>query len=296
MSTVRVALAQLSLTALNVDDNVERTVDAIDEAADAGADIVVLPELANSGYVLDSAALTSVAEDVTRPGRALQAWSGLARSRRVVVVGGFAERVGDRLFNSAVVFRPDGRLVLHYRKLHLFAGEGDVFTPGDLGLPVANLSGLRIGALICYDLRFPEAVRISSLQGADLIVVPTAWVGGFDPRSPGLEDIGQVKTLRVMANLNAVPIACASQVGHSGPFTFLGSSVAVDSFGNDLALPASRTERDLVLVDIDLDIRARARNRGAGMSPITQRRTDVYEALLGYVPAHHERPKPKENR
>lgn len=282
MSTLRVGLAQLSLDAVDVEQNVGRTVHAVEKAAAEGAQVVVLPELASSGYVLDEPLLRPVAEDVAEPGQALAAWSEVATRTRTTVVAGFPEVADGLLYNSAAVFGPDGALRGHYRKLHLFAGEQDVFIPGDLGLPVVEVCGLRLGVLVCYDLRFPETMRIHALREVDLVVVPTAWVGGFDAADANA-DISQVRTARVMANLNATPLACASQVGQTGPFEFLGSSVLLDAFGTDVAPPASRTHESVTVLDLDLGLGERARNRGAGLSPLAQRRTDVYGAMIGYV-------------
>lgn len=283
-STYRVGLAQLELGALTVEDNIERCSAAVRSAAEAGADVVVLPELANSGYVLDGPLIGTVAEDLSADGPALSAWSEAAAECGVNVVVGLAERSGKGkdLFNSAIVLDRRGDLVGHYRKLHLFAGEAAVFQPGDLGLPLVQVDDLVLGPLICYDLRFPEVTRIHALREADLLVVPTAWVGGFDRDTGQAEEIGQVRTTRVMANVNAIPIACASQVGTAGPFAFLGSSVVVDSFGNDVIGPLSRTDEAVVVTELDLVEMARARNRGPGMTPLEQRRADVYGSLLGY--------------
>jgi predicted amidohydrolase len=283
VTPLRIGLAQLALAPLDVEENVARTVAAVEEAAAAGAELVVLPELASTGYVLDHPMLLPHAEQVGAPGLALSAWSACAARLGVTVVGGFAERVGDRLYNAAAVFGPDGVLAGHYRKLHLFAGEGGVFEPGDLGLPVVEVAGLRVGVLICYDLRFPEALRILAVDGADVVAVPTAWVGGFDRDRAPFADIGQVRTVRVLANLNATPVACASQVGSTGIFEFLGSSVLVDAFGGDVAPPAERDVARVVVVDLDRDQLRLARDRGDGMSPLQQRRTDVYDERLGYA-------------
>lgn len=285
---LRVGLAQLSLAPLEVEANVARTVAAVEKAAAGGANLVVLPELASSGYVLAEPLLRPVAERLDDPGPALTAWSDAAERTGTTVVGGFPEEFDGRLYNSVAVFGPDGGLHGHYRKLHLFAGEKDVFAPGDVGLPVVEVAGLRLGILVCFDLRFPEAVRVQALQVVDLVAVPTAWVGGFDaPSDAG--DIGQVRTARVMANLNATPLACASQVGTAGPFEFLGSSVLVDAFGNDVAPPASRSEESIVVLELDRTVLRRARHRGEGMSPLEQRRTDVYgDVLLTSTPNDQE--------
>jgi N-carbamoylputrescine amidase len=286
VKALRVGLAQLALGPLDVERNIARTVAAIEKAAADDAQVVILPELASSGYVLDPTTLAAAAEDVERPGAALRAWSEVAARTRTAVVAGFPQRLDRRLYNSVAVFGPDGQICVVYQKLHLFAGERDVFTPGERGLPIANIGSLRLGVLVCYDLRFPEAVRIHAVRGVDLVAVPTAWVGGFDASGAAEDptaDIGQVHTARVMANVNATPIACASQVGQAGPFAFLGSSVLIDGFGTDIAPPASRIHETVTVLELDGARLLRARYRGPGISPLAQRRTDVYGELLGYV-------------
>jgi N-carbamoylputrescine amidase len=283
VATLRIGIAQLVLAPLEVEANVARTVDAVEKAAAEGARVVVLPELASSGYVLHEPLVRPCAEDVAAPGPALTAWSEAAARTGATVVAGFPEVEDGRLYNSAAVFGPDGQLLAVYRKLHLFAGEQDVFTPGDRGLPIVEVDGIRLGVLVCYDLRFPEAVRIHALRDVDLVAVPTAWVGGFDAPDTRAAEIGQVRTARVMANVNAIPLACASQVGQAGPFAFLGSSVLIDPFGTDVAPPASRTKESVAVLDLDLGRLRLARHRGEGMSPLDQRRTDVYAELLGYT-------------
>ena len=114
-----------------------------------------------------------------------------------------------------MVVGPDG-VELHYRKLHLFDTEKQAFAPGDLGLPVVELGFGVVGLCVCYDLRFVETARALALQGAELILVPTAWLTGFDQvrwRDDGLAPQAQGAVLQ--ANLNQSFIACASQAGGS---------------------------------------------------------------------------------
>ncbi|MGH3449446.1 MAG: nitrilase-related carbon-nitrogen hydrolase, partial [Haloechinothrix sp.] len=240
MPTLVIGLGQFSCRPLDRDGNLAQAVAALEEAAAAGAKVAVLPELMTSGYVLDREMLWPLSESVVDGGPALTALSATAARLGLTVVAGFPERDGDRMYNAAAVFGPGGELAGVYRKLHLFAGEAGVFEPGDRGLPVFDVDGLRIGVLICFDLRFPEAVRIMAMQQADLVAVPTAWVGGFDRDFGAETDIGQVRSARVLANLNAVPVACAGQVGQAGPFQFLGSSVVLDPFGRYAGGPAGR--------------------------------------------------------
>lgn len=279
-----IGVVQLECAPLDVAANAAATTQAVRTAADQGADIVVLPELAATGYVLERDELIARAESPHAPGPVLSAWSEAAREHSVTVVGGFAEHSDGRLYNSVAVIGPDGAIAGTYRKLHLFGRERGVFTPGDLGLPIFSVEGVRLGVVVCYDLRFPEAVRILALRGAELIAVPTAWVGGFDASVPPPEEprIGQVDGALVQANLNAVFIACADQVGTTEPFTFLGRSLIVDPYGRPLAGPLDARDPAVAVVTVDLDDTRAARHRGPGISPLDDRRVDVYGELLGY--------------
>jgi N-carbamoylputrescine amidase len=288
VSRLAIGIAQLACAPLDVAANVAVTTAALRSAAAGGARLVILPELASTGYVLDRDALLDRAESAVAPGPALSAWSAAARDLCITVVGGFAERIDDRLYNSVVVVGPDGEVAGTYRKLHLFGREREVFTPGDLGLPIFEVSGIRLGVVVCYDLRFPEAVRILALRGVDLVAVPTAWVAGFDAVTPATPRIGQVDGALVQANLNSVYLACADQVGTAAPYTFLGRSVVADPYGRPVAGPLDPAAEDLVVVEIDTEDVRRARHRGPGISPLDDRRTDVYGELLGYHPPYSD--------
>ncbi|MEO0760694.1 MAG: nitrilase-related carbon-nitrogen hydrolase, partial [Pseudomonadota bacterium] len=137
-------------------ENVERSVAALEEAAAAGADLAVLPELADSGYVFETReeAFALATDPADSP--SIAAWAAVARARDMHVVAGFAERAGPVLYNSAVVIAPEGMLGV-YRKTHLWAAEALFFERGDAGYPVFRTRLGRIGALICYDGWFPEA-------------------------------------------------------------------------------------------------------------------------------------------
>ncbi len=285
MSRLGIGLAQLECVPLDVAENTARTTAALRTAAAGGADLVVLPELVATGYVLDRAALRDLAESTTDPGPVLSAWSEEARALGVTVVGGFAERDGDRLYNAVAVVRPDGTIAGTYRKLHLFGREREVFAPGDLGLPVFEVGGIRLGVVVCYDLRFPEAVRIHALRDVDVVAVPTCWVSGFDVSAPvsPTASIGQVDGALVQGNLNSVFIACADQVGAADPFTFLGRSVLADPYGRPALGPLDAVAPDVRVVVVDTDTVRAARHRGPGISPLEDRRTDVYGDLLGYL-------------
>ena len=283
MSTMRIAVAQLELPADDDGLRRDRVVGAVESVA-GRADLVVLPELATCGYLLDADHLGSHAEPADASGPELSAWRVAARSAGAAVLGGFCERSEDgRLFNSAVLVDAEGTVRLHYRKLHLFAAEHEVFVPGDRGLPVARLGEVAVGCLICYDLRFPEAWRILAGQGADLVAAPTAWIAGFDraDRDPS-RPIAHVEGVMVLANLTQVAVACADQVGVTGPTRFLGRSLVVDAWGEPMVGPLAPDRADVAVATVDVAEVRSSRERGPGISPRANRRTDVYDDLLGY--------------
>lgn len=279
---MRVAVAQLRCDAADDAARLDATLAAIATAAEQGADLVVLPELAACGYRLDARHLALRAEPADASGPVLSAWADAARRRGVAVIGGFAEATDGGIANAAAVIGADGNVVGTYRKLHLFGPEHALFRPGDLGLPVFEVGATRVGVLVCYDLRFPEAARILALQGAQLIAVPTAWVAGFDA-PPGDElRIPHVDGVVVQANLDQVHIAVADQIGVQDDIEFLGRSLVVDPFGCLLAGPLPPARERLAVVDVDPAAVQRAQERGPGISPRANRRTDVYDTLLGY--------------
>lgn len=202
------------------------------------ADLLVLPELANSGYHFESQGQSAqLAEPVDGPFVALL--RELARARNLTLVSGLAERDGSTLYNSAVLVRPDGSIEL-YRKLHLFLNEKDHFAPGNLGLPVFQVGAARIGLLICFDWQFPEAWRTLALRGADIVCHPSNLV------LPGLAQ----RAIPVHALLNRVYVVTANRIGTESGLTFTGRSILVGPRGELLA-EAPETSEETRVVEID---------------------------------------------
>jgi N-carbamoylputrescine amidase len=274
MRAVRIGLVQLGTEPLEVEKNRLATVEAAQRAFAAGADIVVLPEMSVPGYVVDAGALGSIAESLAGP--STSEWRRVAAEHDGYIAGGFCERDGDALYNTAVVVGPDG-VLLHYRKLHLFAGEKSAFRPGNLGLPVGRTRFGTIGLCVCYDLRFVEVARILALRGAEVLCVPTAWLAGFDAeRWDERRMCPQAHGAVLQANLNQAFIVCASQVGIHGDFEFLGSSVIADPYGKVVSGPLSGTADDVVVAEIDISATTHAQVRAPLIRPRDDRRTDVY--------------------
>jgi predicted amidohydrolase len=256
------------------DENRELSVSAASKLFDDGAQLVVLPELIAPGYRLEHDFLRARAEPLEGP--TVTAWTRIAGSSGGLVAGGFCERDGDALFNTAVVVGGEG-VLLHYRKLHRFGAEKEIFAPGDRGLRVVETPAGTIGLCICYDLRFVETVRILALSGAELICVPTAWLLGFDELRWDSEGFAtQARGAQLQANLDQVYIACSSQAGRAWDLDFLGSSLVCDPRGRVLIGPMDGEREGSALVTVDLDEVVRAHDRGDLINPLDDRRSDVY--------------------
>ncbi|MDZ7886131.1 MAG: nitrilase-related carbon-nitrogen hydrolase [Mycobacterium sp.] len=275
-----VALEQIDVRVGAIGENRSTALFRSRSALLAGARLVVLPELAISGYVVESGLAHEVAEPLDGPTSA--AFVELAGEFDALIAYGFCERAGGDLFNTVVVVGGSGP-ILHYRKLHLFDLEKKVYTPGNLGLPLADTDFGRIGVCICYDLRFVEVLRAMSLRGAELVLAPAAWVGGFDRTVPQTGGTRHVDSVLAQANLDQVAVVAVSQVAgaaRGGPST-LGGSVACDAYGEVLVGPLSRTTADSATVDVDFAAVRTARVRGERIRPRDDRRTDVYNLTYG---------------
>jgi len=205
-----VAALQLAPVLGDFAGNRARAAAAIREALDAGADLVVLPELATSGYVFETVdELRSVA--VPRDHEIFAEWAALAGSRTgAVIVGGYAELGDDgQLYNSAAVVDASG-VRADYRKVHLWDQEKRFFTPGAEVPPVVQTAHGRVGVMICFDLEFPEWTRIAALAGADILAVPTNWP--YMERPAG-ERVAEVQIGMATARINRMAVVCADRSG-----------------------------------------------------------------------------------
>jgi len=267
---VRVACQQLAPTVGDLEGNAELTRAAIRDAVGAGARLVVLPELATSGYVFDSPEeARACAEPVE--GRALRGWAEEAARGDAVVVGGFCELGEDGLlFNSAAVVDATG-VVAVYRKLHLWDREKLVFEPGSECAPVLETRVGRVGVGICYDLNFPEVARSLALAGADVVVLPSNL-----PRFPRPEERPMEVTLAMAtAHLSHVFVALCDRCGPERGVDWVGGSVICDEWGWVLAGPPEGFGPGLVLADCDF-ARARAKAWNERNDVFGDRRPDLY--------------------
>ena len=274
-----VALEQIDAPPGEVERNLDQIRARADQSLRDGADIVVFPELAASGYVTDRASIEQTSQPLDGP--LVAELVALTTRHGGLVAAGFCERDGDTYYNSVALAGADGP-ILNYRKIHLFDAEREFFTPGD-ALPVAKTAYGTIGVCVCYDLRFVEVLRILSLRGADIVLAPAAWVGGFDAQIPPTGLIRQAEAAVIQANLDQVAVVAVSQVSaaeRNGVRT-LGGSLAVDAYGDIIVGPLSRSAPDSARVTIDIEAGRAARERSERIRPRADRRTDVYGLQYG---------------
>jgi predicted amidohydrolase len=273
--TTRVTCAQMPLAIGDTTGNGTTSATAIEAAARDGAQIVVLPELASSGYVFaDRAELASLAEP--RDGAAITEWANLAEAFGLTIVAGFPEAAGEKIYNSAAVVDRTGLRGV-YRKAHLWDSENAVFDRADdLPLLVDTEHG-RLGVMICYDVEFPEWVRAVALEGADLLCAPVNWP--LLPRPDGERPTEMVRAL-AGAGMNRMPIAVCDRTGVERGQDWIGGSVITDADGYPLTI-AEFGRPGNITADVDLE-QARVKKFNAHNDVHGDRRTDLYRrtALL----------------
>ena len=264
---------KIGATAANREEGISRA----EAAAAEGAGLVVLPELSSSGYVFESRG-EALALSEPADGPTVTAWATFARSTNTHLVGGFCERDGADLFNSAAIVGPDGVIGI-YRKAHLWNEEALVFERGDVGFPVYNTAIGRLGALICYDGWFPEAWRMLALQGAEVVCVPTNWVPM--PNSEH-QPLAMANILAMgAAHANSFFVAAADRVGTERGQPFLGQSIIAGPDGWLSAGPASSTEPETLMATVDVTAARRGRTLNDFNQVLRDRRADVYGEMLG---------------
>jgi predicted amidohydrolase len=236
---LRTALLQSSGRPGSVAENLKVLDEAAGRAARAGAGLLVCPELFLTGYAIGDD-VPVLAEPADGPGAA--AVAGIAAHHGIAVHYGYPERAGEVVHNSAQLIDASGDRLANYRKTHLFGSfEQRWFTPGDEPVVQADLDGVRVGMLICYDVEFPENVRAHALAGTDLLLVPTALMHPFPFVAESL--------VPVRAFESQLYIAYANRTGHEGEFEFTGLSCLAGPDGTARAR-AGRGE-ELVIGDVD---------------------------------------------
>lgn len=268
------------------DANLETATRKIREAAAAGAQIVVLPELFLGHYFCqrEDASLFDLAEGI--PGPSSDHFGRVAKEAGVVLVASlFERRTAGVYHNTAVVYDADGTMLGRYRKMHIpddpLYYEKYYFTPGDLGFQVFDTKFAKVGTLICWDQWYPEAARMTALKGAELLVYPTAI--GWHPAEKSEYGVAQHQAWELMQRAHAVSngvyVAAVNRVGHEGPtgggLEFWGASFVSDPFGR-LIKRGDHHREELVVVECP---RKSIEETRRNWPFLRDRRIDAYDGL-----------------
>ncbi len=234
------------------------------------ADIVVLPELAFTGYYFkDREELRSMAEDISESST-VESLSNLCRDNDFYVVTGFAEREKNKLYNSALLIGPSG-VICCYRKLHLFNTEKEYFDPGNTPLNTVEVRGARVGLMICFDWVFPEVARTLALQGADLLCHPANLVLTFCQKAM-LTRCLENSVFSVTANRTG------TEIRPRGKLAFTGQSQIAGPQGKVIVRSNSESQ-ELILCEIDIES-ARDKSITDNNDLLKDRRPEYYTALV----------------
>ncbi|MDQ2815369.1 MAG: carbon-nitrogen hydrolase [Actinomycetota bacterium] len=271
-----IAVAQVAITVGESDANRQAAAGAVAQAAQAGARLVVLPELCDSGYVFADADPAAEARDLAASADGnltLAQWRSLAATHDLVIVGGFCELGADgRLYNSAAIVDASGTRAL-YRKAHLWDKEKLVFTPGDAPPPVVDTGLGRVAVMICYDLEFPEWVRLAALDGADLIAAPVNWPAVSWPAG---ERPAEVIKAQAAAATNGVFVAVADRCRAERGVSWISGSVIVAPDGYPLAGPVLADHPAVLTAACELP-RARDKKLAGANDLLADRRPELYK-------------------
>lgn len=240
---------------------------ACERARAQGADLLITPEMFLTGYAIGAGRVAELAEPAD--GALAQAVAAIAQRHHLAIVCGYPERnPAGQPFNAVQAIGPDGTRLAHYRKTHLF-GDMDraQFCPGDLGAQVFEWRGWRLGLLICYDVEYPETVRLLALQGAEAVLVPTANMAEFD----------EVPRLLVPARAceNRLYLAYANACGTEGALHYGGLSTVAAPDGQIVAVCGTAQELRCV------SLTRQALVSAAAGSQLAFRRPDLYSPLTG---------------
>ncbi|AXE96554.1 nitrilase family protein [Paraburkholderia sp. 22099] len=259
-------------------DNVARAIRHIETAARNGASLVVLPELANTGYAFANREEAFALAEALPDGETARIFADTAQRLGIHLVTGIAERAGKRLYNSALFTGPSGYIGV-YRKLHLWNNENLFFEAGDRGVPVFGTPLGRIAIAICYDGWFPETYRLAAMQGADIVCVPTNWVPM--PSQPDDRSAMAATLTMAAAHSNGIAIACANRIGTERGQPFIGQSLIVGGDGWPVAGPASVDREEILYAVIDVKRTRSGRTLNTFNHVLRDRRADVYGRMLG---------------
>ena len=284
MSKVKIGLVQMSCTA-NKEDNLQKAISKVKEAAAKGAQLICLQELFTSLYFCDVEDYENFKLAESIPGASTDQLGALAAELQVVIIASLFEKRTQGIYhNTTAVLDADGSYLGKYRKMHIPDDpafyEKFYFTPGDLGYKIFKTKYATFGVLICWDQWYPEAARITALMGAEILFYPTAigWATAQD-EATNTEQYNAWQTIqRSHAVANGVHVVSVNRVGYEqkGDMKFWGGSFVSNPFGT-LLYQASHEEEEVMVVEIDT---SKTDSYRTHWPFLRDRRIDSYEPIL----------------
>jgi len=249
--------------------NLKDTISYLDILIDKAsiADLIVLPELCNSGYNFKNFNMAFETSEKISDSIFIEFLISKAKLYNIYIVSGFNERDNNTIYNSSVLVGPEG-YIGKYRKIHLFMNEKDYFKPGDTGLPVFDINFCKIGILICFDWMYPEVWRILALKGAHIICHPSNLI---------LKGLAQ-RGIPVHSLINKIFIITSNRIGKEDQLTFTGLSTIADPNGSVL-VQGPETNDHVGLIDIDISL-ADNKNITSKNHIFEDRRPEEYKYLI----------------
>ncbi len=274
---------------LNIEENIVRLQKKIRSLAAQGADLIVMQELHNGLYFCQTENVSVFDQAESIPGPSTESFGRLAKELGVVIVLSlFEKRAAGLYHNTAVVIEKDGTIAGKYRKMHIPDDpayyEKFYFTPGDLGFTPINTSVGRLGVLICWDQWYPEAARLMTLAGAEVLIYPTAigWESSDNEKEKNRQRQAWITVQRAHAVTNAIPVIAVNRVGfepdpsgQTNGITFWGNSFVSGPQGELLYEAPDDQEADAI-IEID---KTRTENVRRWWPFLRDRRIDAYDDL-----------------
>ena len=276
---ITIAAVQSTVSS-DMDANLNKTVEMVEQAIKKGAQIICLQELYRTIYFPQSQKMNKDLYAEIIPGESTKVFSLIAKKYGVVIIVPIFEKDKKGQFhNSAVVINTDGKLLPTYRKIHIPQDPGfyekDYFKESDMGYKIYKTKFATFAVLICYDQWFPEAARAARLTGAEIIFYPTALGDIIGYKHPNDFHDGWETVIRGHAIGNSLVVVAVNRVGIEGRMNFFGQSFVADAWGKILK-KASKDKDEILIQKVDLEYN---KFIGEGWGFLRNRRPDTYKVL-----------------
>ena len=271
---MKIALAQMKISQ-DIDENVEKTLLLMEDAAKESAEVICFPEVQFYPFFPQFEKQNVKDYEIGIEDRIVKLLQQKCKKLNIMAIPNFYLREGDRKFDASVVIDPEGEILGISKMVHVVQAESfyekDYYSPSDSGFKVYNTPMGNIGIVICFDRHFPESIRTCVLQGADIIIIPTANTKGENLEMFEWE-------LRVQAMQNSVFIAMCNRVGLEGEMDFCGESMIVDPNGE--VINKANDQEQIVYADLDIGLASKIRNQ----KPFFRlRRPEVYKEITHLI-------------